>query len=246
LGEPQTLGDFLAWDAPPLVPIVDKGIMYEGSKVILYGKYKTMKSMMAMRFALAVSEGSDWLGFETSGNKTVMYLQLEIPPNLLQRRFQAMNAIPSDKVYIWTEPNISIDTDEGMAQVEDVIGAYQPDILILDPIYKVMSGNLVENSQVKIFIDRIDKLMNDFALSIMLVSHTRKGAYEEAWGSDDLIGGVFFSAWADSVIKLERVDHKQIRAHFEVIRHAEEEIPPRLFSVTDDIDFEWNTRDIVI
>lgn len=246
MGEPQYLGNFLAWDAPKLVPIISDGIMYEGSKVILYGKYKTMKSMIAMRFALSVAEGTDWLGFGTNGGgKTVMYLQLEIPPPLLQRRFQAMNASPSNKVIVWTESNISIDTDEGMNRVEQAIEDFGPDVLILDPIYKVMSGNLVENSQVKTFIDRIDKLMDDFSpLSVMLVSHTRKGAYEEAWGSDDLIGGVFFSAWADSVIKLERIGHKRLKAHFEVIRHAEDEIPARVLEVTDDIDFDWQIGSI--
>ena len=221
--------------------------MYEGSKVILYGKYKTMKSMIAMRLGLAIAGGEDWLGFKTSGGKTVMYLQLEIPPVLLQRRFVAMNAEPTDKLFVWTESNISIDTDEGMSQVEDAVNNFGPDLLIVDPIYKVMSGNLVENSQVKLFIDRIDKLMDDFKpLSTMLVSHTRKGQYEEAWGSDDLIGGVFFSAWADSVIKIERVSGSRLKAHFDVVRHAEQEISARELIVTPDINFHWDLGDIHI
>ncbi len=241
MSEPQFLSDFLAWHAPPLVPLISNGIMYEGSKVILYGKYKTMKSMLAMRFGLAVASGEDWLGFQTAGGKRVLYLQLEIPPPLLQKRFIAMNAQPTEQFIVWTETNIALDTTEGMATVEEVLEDFEPDILILDPIYKVMSGNLIENSQVKIFIDRIDDLMNRYnPLSVMLVSHTRKGKYEAGFGdSDDLIGGFMFSAWADSVIKVERTDHSRLKISFEVIRHADEEILARVFEVTDEIDFKW-------
>ena len=136
LGEPQYLDDFLKWQAPPLVPIVGKGVMYEGSKIILYGKYKTMKSMLAIRFALSVAFGENWLGFTTtSSGKNILYLQLEIPAPLLQRRLQAMKAVPTDKVIIWTEHNIAIDTDEGMAKIEEAIEDYYIEILILDPIY---------------------------------------------------------------------------------------------------------------
>lgn len=242
MSEPQPLGEFLSWKAPKLVPIIDKGIMYEGSKVILYGRYKTMKSMIAMRFALSVASGDDWLGFATSGGRKVMYLQLELPPALLQKRFQAMQAPYTDNVIVWTEPTIAIDTNAGMAQLERAIEAHEPNVLILDPIYKVMSGNLVENSQVKIFIDMIDLLMSRHPrLSVLLVSHTRKGKHESSGfgDTDDLAGGFTFSAWADSVIKVERESHGRLKVHFEVVRHAEDEIEARSFDVTNNIDFDW-------
>ena len=247
MGEPQYLDDFLKWQAPPLVPIVDKGVMYEGSKIILYGKYKTMKSMLAIRFALSVAFGVDWLGFATtSSGKNILYLQLEIPAPLLQRRLQAMKATPTDKLIIWTEHNIAIDTNEGMAKIEEAIEDFNIEILILDPIYKVMSGNLIENHQVKIFTDRVDSLMAKYSpLSVLLISHSRKGQYEEAWGSDDLIGGSFFSNWADGIIGIERISQTRLKAHFDVMRNAEDEILPRVLTVTDDIDFEWEMGTIV-
>ena len=40
-----------------------------------------------------------------------------------------------------------------------------------------------------------------------------------------MLGAVLFSAWADSIIKVERKD-RELKLRFEVIRHAEEDIKP--------------------
>ncbi len=236
MAEPMELGEFLKFQ--PVMPdiIVSNGIMYTGSRVIIYGKYKSLKSMLAARFALAVSKGDKWLGFDTkAGGIDTMYLQLEIPTPMLQERIKKMSLLPSanikpQKLWIWTVHSLKIDTDEGFKQVDEMLTKYKPKVLIIDPIYKIVSGDLLSTVHIQKLVDWIDMLVEKHQLSILMVHHTRKGAYEE-WGSDDMLGSVIFSAWADTIIKIERKQENHVQVKFDVVRHATKEIEAQDFVV---------------
>ncbi len=230
-----------------MVPILDKGLMYEGTRVFIYGRYKTMKSMLALRFALAVSRGCPWLGFNTPlDGRSVMLLQLEIPEPMLQVRVKKMvsDGVPSLKpLWIWTEPYLKIDTTQGWARIDRYVTEYEPEVLILDPVYKLMSGDLTATAPVQRLTDDIDRLLAKHRkLAVMLVHHTRKESPDanRAWGSsDDMYGNMIFSAWADSLIRLERGRFDEINVEFPVLRHAEEDIQEqKLFFNSKTLDFD--------
>ena len=74
-------------------------------------------------------------------------------------------------------------------------------------------------------VDALDILIGKFGVSVILISHTRKGMMDMGeWGSDDLIGSFVFSAWADTIIKVERRGGDRLGVKFDVVRHAEEEL----------------------
>ena len=236
--EPLELDDFLKWQPPKLIPIIGKGLMYSGSRVIIYGKYKSLKSMLAIRFCANISRGLPWLGFDTV-KSSVMYLQLELPNQMLQRRIKKMIALGEkhEPLFIWTEPSIKIDLQDGYDRIEKQVKRYKPAILVIDPIYKIMSGDMLDTRHVQNLVDMIDRLITECNISVMMVHHTRKGTYDES-GSDDMLGSVIFSAWADSVIKVERKKDKEIIVKFEVVRHAEEELKAKVMLVDlDKLDF---------
>lgn len=238
------LDTFLGWTPPSLVSIIDKGLMYSGTKVIIYGKYKSLKSMLATRLCMSLCQGKTWIGFDTT-KSSVMYLQLEVPNPMLQKRVAKM-ALTLDAAhepfYIWTDPTAKIDTVEGYAKIEEQVEKYKPKVLVIDPIYKIMSGDLLNTQHVQLLTDWIDKLIAKYNLSVILVHHTRKGLYEE-WGSDDMLGSVIFSAWADTVIKIVRKMNKIVVVSFEVVRHAEEELLAREVEVNlDELEFIYDGK----
>ena len=182
--KPQTLNEFLTWEAPHLDPILGQGLMFRGSKVILYGRYKSLKSMLALRFSLSISNGKSWLGFKTlDAGLSVLHLQLEIPHPLLQRRVQRMytsssgTLVTSSKapVYFWTEHVLKLDSNAGFEQIAHNLDYTKADVLVLDPLYKLIGGDIISPSGVQKFIDNIDQLIADFNISVLLISHTRKG-----------------------------------------------------------------------
>ena len=195
--------------------------------------------MLATRFALAVSRGEQWLGFDTPKDGIdTLYLQLEIPNPMLQERIKKMvdgKPLPKTfkhKLFIWTNHTLKIDTDEGYKELEAKIELYKPKVLIIDPIYKIVSGDMLSTDYVRKLVDWIDTIVDKYGLSVLMVHHTKKGVQDEAWGNnDDMLGSVIFSAWADTIIKVERKESSKLMVKFETVRHATEEILPKEFTV---------------
>lgn len=240
--EPQSIKEMMAWEPTYPDAIIGGGVLYEESRGIMYGKYKSLKSLLAQFMALCIGDGREWLGFKTpSTGCSVLYLQIEMPHRFMKGRTEKMlsqwpgedtaqRAHMLDQIVIWSEPFIKLDTTEGMSLLNKNLVKYTPRLLIVDPLYKAMSGNILDPNSVRSFLDALDRTISVHKCSIFIVSHTRKGAFEE-WGSDDLLGSVFLSAWADSVIKVTRGDVSPtapgiipIKVNFDVLRHAEEPI----------------------
>lgn len=245
MAEPIELQDFLKWTPPKLIPVISDGLMYAGSRVIVYGRYKSMKSMVATRCAISISRGEDWLGFHTT-KSSVMYLQLEVPDPMLHKRISKMmlnlNGSGQQNLHLWNEASLRLDTHDGYAKLAKMLDKYHPQVLIIDPIYKVVdmggSGGDI-TSHIQRFVDWIDELVVEYQLSLMLVHHRKKGEREEEYGNaDDMLGSSIFLNWADSIIRVERQSERSIEVTFDVLRHAENEIPKRHFELdANNLDF---------
>jgi RecA-family ATPase len=238
--KPQKLNEFLDWEGPELVSIIDQGILYSGCKFILYGKYKSFKSMLAQRLMFCLAAGEPWLGFKTPAKGiSTMYLQLELPHRLLQRRIRKMqngsNGLVKD-LWFWTEHYLKLDQDLGIQILDSVLDQYKPEVLIIDPVYKVLTGSVSKPEIVTNFLDGLDRLMEKHQFALVLIAHSRKPipGHVDAWGTDDLLGTSIFNNWADTVGKVVR-EERLIRVSFDVVRHAEEEIEPVLVEVDPDL-----------
>lgn len=244
MGGPIEFNQFLNWTPPKLVPIISHGLMYAGNRVIIYGKYKSLKSMLATRFCLSVSQGIEWLDFKTT-QQSVLYIQLEVPNPMLHKRMSLMvngTKPAKDTFWIWTESGLKVDNITGQMKVENIIEQYKPQVLVLDPVYKVLTGDISANENLGRFIDWVDMLVEKYQLSILMVHHSRKDGLElgnkQQWGNvDDMLGGSVLINWADTIIKVERKARQLVKIKFEVTRHAEDDIPDRYMELTNNLDF---------
>lgn len=197
-----------------------------------------------MNTALALGDGRPILGFDTpSKGSSVLYLQLEMPHPLLQKRQKKLwsswrrnddyNRMTLQPIHYWTEPFLKLNRTDGLERLDEIIDRTKPDVVIADPIYKLMQGGIRDSDQVGALLDSFDKMISKHHCAFILVGHTRKSAFEEEaeWGSDDLIGSVLFSAWADTIIKVMRKggqDNKDLLTfNFDVVRNAEDLLSPR-------------------
>lgn len=237
IGEPQSLEHILS--QPPNYPkaLVSGGLLFERTKMIVYGRYKSLKSMLGLDLAFSLSSGEDWLGFKTPDEGvSVFYLQLEISYQLFRSRLSKTwdhrklhyNGDKPLPLHFWTQHWLKLDQPAGINLLDAYLKQFQPDVVIIDPLYKVVSGNLLTVLDMQRVIDALDVLIGKHGISIIVISHTRKGLMDMGeWGSDDLVGSFVFSAWADTVLKVERRGGDRLAIKFDVVRHAEEELEPR-------------------
>lgn len=242
VNEPQALQDFLKWKPKLPKEIISNGVLYEGGKAIIYGRYKTYKSMLAIWLSYCLIEGKEFLGFKTPTEGTsVLYLQLEISHPLLHERaepmwvnFNASNgSTPAlTPMWVWTVPFLKLDTDVGIGQLSKVIQDLTPDLIIIDPLYKVISNKITDPNTIGQLLDRLDVLASQHNFATIIISHPRKPPVglglesNDYGGTDDLLGAGTFSAWADSVIRVvpKKGVKDVITIKFDTLRHARQEI----------------------
>jgi RecA-family ATPase len=235
--EPETLEEILSRKPNHPTPIVADGILYAKTKMIIYGRYKHLKSMLGLDMAFALASGQDWIGFHTQPSGVrVFYLQLEIPYGLLRTRLDKtwqgrqdhQQPMDHENLRFWTQHFLKLDQATGILMLDYYIEQYKPDVLVVDPLYKVLSGNLLMGLDVQRLLDNLDGMIAKYGLSVVIIAHTRKGMADMGeWGSDDLIGSSYLSNWADTVIKIERRGSDRLAIKFDVVRHAELELDQR-------------------
>lgn len=242
MAKPRKLDEFLQWEPGELTPIIDHGILYEGTRLLFYGRYKSMKSMMIKRMALAISRGENWMGFSTTKGP-VIYLQTEIPEALLHKRLKVMTGDEEDgELFIWSEFAMTIEDDA--VRLNDALREIRPSVLIIDPVYKFTRSNMLDQQQVSTFTKNIDKVTANFPkMATVLVTHSRKSITDDRdviQGSDDMLGSVIWSAWADSIIRVQRKTEREFWLNF-TLRHAEQELGVRKYLLDPkDISFVPN------
>ena len=131
--------------------------------------------------------------------------------------------------------SLKLDTKAGMAVLQRALASIKPTILIVDPLYKTLSGNILDPNSARMFVDSLDKLMTDHNFSLVLIHHTRKGSLDEKevefGAEEDMLGSAVFGWWADTIVKVSRKGgsgkEERLVVNFDVVRHAEDIIPPR-------------------
>src|SRR5579862_225265 len=139
--------DFMAY-AIPEPPQLIKGLLHQGSKMMIGGSSKAKKTFIQMDLMLSVSSGTPWLGFETQQSR-VLYINLELADFEFQERviaIQVEKALSRDvaKNYdVWNLRGHAADISTLSPKMIDAAGQNYG-LIIVDPIYKVL-GNRVEN-----------------------------------------------------------------------------------------------------
>jgi len=226
----QSLQELLLFRPPPIPEVISQGILYEGTKLVIFGEPKTYKSLIAEQLAFCIAVGTPWLGFHTLQQR-VAFTQAEVPRWLFRKRTVAMASnitIPPNMLFFDTRRDLKLDRTTDLKEFEKDIARIAPKVLFLDPMYKYISGP--EEPVVLRFADNLDYLIDKYHLTVVLVHHSRKpratmsGSVIDQGGSE--LRGPIIEMWADSIIRVKgdlMVDERTL--DFE-LRHADTLIYP--------------------
>lgn len=239
-------------------PPISDGILEPGAAVLIFGPAKSWKSMGTLHTAFSIAAGTPWFGFKTSPC-VVIILQAELPKALFRKReikFRKNFPVTKDmtdgnnplpNLFFETNRNCKLNTTYGKDVLNSTIleaKARFPNrhiVVILDPIYLLMSGNISDESDVRAMLDNLGELRDRHNLSFVIIHHSHKTRVTESGeivdtGADELHGSGAFNWWCDTVIRLKRLNpfslDNLIGFTFHHTRNAERILPA--------FDVEWS------
>lgn len=224
---------YLSQTFPDLPYIVSNGIMPTAMKAIMFGPPKKGKSLVLNQLALSVIHGRDWLGFKTN-RKKVLYMNFEVGHRSWQirlRKYCRANGmtITSDLCLVSDLMGVRLDTPTGQAEMEKLVAVHRPNLIIFDPLKKILSASTTSEENVLACTDFCDKLIWNYYVSIFICHHTRKSKVVQGGvidlGAQEMTGTYHLAQWVDTIINLIPVAQDKIRLEFEC-RHSEDAIKP--------------------
>lgn len=193
------------------------GVLRRGHKMLISGSSKAGKSFLLMELSIAISEGTKWLGFQCKQGK-VLYVNLEIDPASCVNRFlkiyKVLGLTPKhmDDIVIWNLRGHAVPLDQLVPKLIRRVRDMRLDAIIIDPIYKVITGDENSASDMAAFCNQFDRICTETSCSVIYCHHHSKGAQGAKRAMDRASGSGVFARDPDAqldMIELELTEEVQ-------------------------------------
>jgi len=235
--EPENLAD--CWeDMPELAPELIEGILRQGHKMLVSGPSKAGKSFALIELCIAIAEGKEWIG-HTCAQGRVLYVNLELDRSSCLNRFKdvynALKIVPDSlsDIDIWNLRGKSKPmTELAPALIRRAIKT-KPIAVIIDPIYKVITGDENSADQMANFCNNFDKISESIGCSVIYCHHHSKGSQGQKRAMDRASGSGVFARDPDALMDLMELyvptdmREKMEKAAVDKARTPEERFPLR-------------------
>ncbi|MEA5146396.1 MAG: AAA family ATPase, partial [Candidatus Limiplasma sp.] len=179
LPDPESMAD--VWnDLPPLAPTLIDGVLRMGHKLLLAGPSKAGKSYALIELCCAIAEGKPWLGWPCAQGR-VMYVNLELDRASCLHRFRdvydALGYTPAHvgNIDIWNLRGKAIPMDELAPKLIRRATKKGYTAIIIDPIYKVITGDENSADQMAKFCNQFDTVCTKLGCAVIYCHHHSKG-----------------------------------------------------------------------
>jgi regulatory protein RepA len=202
------------FDNPPvLAPCVIDGILRQGRKMILSSTSKAGKTHLLIDLAFAFAEGMNWLGHRCKQCK-VLYINLEVADDtfkkdvLAEYLYKGMAGAEChlENLVPWNLRGKA----EGIGKIKRSIirkaKSIGAEVIILDPLYKVMDGDENSNSDVGRMCREFDDIAQQTGASIIYAHHYAKGNSSQKSVIDRGAGAGAFARDPDAILSLTQLD----------------------------------------
>ena len=203
-----------AADPPALPEELIEGVLRRGHKMLISGSSKAGKSFLLMELSIAIAEGKPWLGFPCRKGR-VLYVNLEIDPASCVNRFVKIyealgySRDHMDDIIVWNLRGHAVPLDQLVPKLIRRVRDQKLDAIIIDPIYKVITGDENSASDMAAFCNQFDRICNETGCSTIYCHHHSKGAQGAKRAMDRASGSGVFARDPDAqldMIELELSD----------------------------------------
>ena len=210
LPDPEPLSKMLA-EPPPLAEEVIEGILRQGHKMLISGASKAGKSFLLMELCLAISTGTKWLKWRCKKGR-VLYINLEIDRASCFDRFckiletKGMSSEVFDNVEIMNLRGKAAPMDKLVDRLILKAKDKNYSVIIIDPLYKVITGDENTASDMAHFMNQFDKLAESLGCSVICCHHHSKGAQADKRVADRASGSGVFARDTDALLDMVELE----------------------------------------
>ena len=206
LPDPEEL-DALWDNMPDLAPPLIEGILREGHKMLIAGPSKAGKSFALIQLCISIAEGKPWFGFDCTQGK-VLYVNLELDRASCLHRFkdvyEALEQQPTNigNISIWNLRGKSLPMDQLAPKLIRRAQKRNYKAIIIDPIYKVITGDENSADQMANFCNQFDKVCTELKCAVIYCHHHSKGSQTGKRSMDRASGSGVFARDPDALLDL--------------------------------------------
>lgn len=210
LPDPESMAD--VWDnLPELAPPLIDGVLRQGHKMLIAGPSKAGKSYALIELCCAIAEGEKWLEWNCTQGR-VMYVNLELDRASCLHRFKdvytALGIAPDNlsNIDIWNLRGRSVPMDKLAPKLIRRASKKNYIAIIIDPIYKVITGDENSADQMAHFCNQFDKVCTELGCAVIYCHHHSKGAQGGKRSMDRASGSGVFARDPDALIDLVELE----------------------------------------
>lgn len=191
-------------------PLID-GVLRQGHKMLIAGPSKAGKSFALIELCISIAEGEKWIGFNCAKGK-VMYVNLELDRASCLHRFKdvytSMGLTPNNlsNIDIWNLRGKSVPMDKLAPKLIRRANKKNYIAIVIDPIYKVITGDENSADQMANFCNQFDKICTELGTAVIYCHHHSKGGQGGKKSMDRASGSGVFARDPDALLDLSELE----------------------------------------
>lgn len=206
LPEPESMAE--AWDnLPELSPPLIENVLRQGHKMLLAGPSKAGKSFSLIELCIAIAEGKKWLAWRCAQGR-VLYVNLELDRASCLHRFRdvykALGLEPNNlkNIDIWNLRGKALPMDKLAPKLIRRAAKRGYIAIVIDPIYKVITGDENSADQMANFCNQFDKVCTELGCAVIYCHHHSKGMQGQKRSMDRASGSGVFARDPDAMMDM--------------------------------------------
>lgn len=206
LPEPENMS--AVWDhLPDLSPALIDGVLRQGHKMLIAGPSKAGKSYALIELCCAIAEGTNWFSWQCTQGK-IMYVNLELDRASCLHRFKdvyttlGLEPLHISNIDIWNLRGKSVPMDKLAPKLIRRAAKKNYIAIVIDPIYKVITGDENSADQMANFCNQFDKVCTELGCAVIYCHHHSKGGQGNKKSMDRASGSGVFARDPDALLDL--------------------------------------------
>jgi DnaB-like helicase N terminal domain/AAA domain len=210
-----TARELCALPDPPDSDTLLGPLLIRGHRLVIGGHTGEGKTTLALQAVRAVVHGEEFLDWKGPGGCRALVIDAEQGLKSIKRALREAGLTGSDLVdYVRVPDGLSLDTNPGdIAKVERLLEQGGYSVVVLDPLYKLHSGDSNAEREAVDLMRRLDGWRERYGFALILPVHLRKPPVGAKFSMHEFFGSSAYLRGAEVVIGLQRVSDGYSRLH---------------------------------